>query len=68
MLKYYTIRILAGFLFMGSVGIGFLAGATYGKWVGLVTFVILVILGILLNRGLIVDGSQIPICKRVVTD
>ncbi len=44
-MKYYTIRLLAGFLFYGSFGFGFLAGATYGLWVGLLTFVILAISG-----------------------
>jgi phosphoglycerol transferase MdoB-like AlkP superfamily enzyme len=50
MLKYYTIRILAGFLFYGSFGFGWLAYATYGMWIGLVTFIVLVVSGFFLHK------------------
>jgi len=50
MAKYYIIRILAAFLFMGSFGFGLLAYATYSMWVGLVTFIILAILGIFFHK------------------
>lgn len=49
-MKYYGVRILAGFLFMGSVGAGFLIYAKYGKWAGLVTFIILAIFGVILHK------------------
>jgi hypothetical protein len=45
MLKYYGIRILAAFLVLGSFKFGLLAYAEYGKWVGWITFLALVILG-----------------------
>ncbi len=35
---------------MGSVGIGLLASATYGIWAGVVTFVILALLGLFLHK------------------
>ncbi len=41
---------MAGFLFYGSFGLGFLAGVTYGLWVGLVTFVVLAISGFSLHK------------------
>ena len=50
MMKYYSIRLLAAFLFMGSFGIGLLTGATYGVWVGFVTFAILAISGVYLHK------------------
>ena len=50
MLKYYSIRFLASFLFYGSFAFGFLAGAAYGKWVGFGTFAILGASGIFLFR------------------
>ena len=50
MVKYYTIQILAGFLVLGSFKFGFLAYAEYGKWVGWITFIILVSLGVFLHR------------------
>jgi len=50
MVRYYSIRILAGFLFYGSFGFGFLTGATYGIWVGLVTFTILAVSGFFLHK------------------
>ena len=49
-MKYWGIRILAAFLILGSFKFGFLAYAEYGKWVGLGTFIILVTLGILLEK------------------
>jgi len=48
--KYYGIRFLAGFLFLGSFGGGFLAGAEYGKWVGWITFIILAGMGLFLHK------------------
>jgi hypothetical protein len=50
MVKYYSIRILAAFLVLGSFRFGFLAYAEYGKWVGWITFIILVSSGIFLDR------------------
>jgi hypothetical protein len=47
--RYYTIRILAAFLVMGSFGIGFMAAAEYGKLTGLLTFIVMVALGIFLH-------------------
>lgn len=49
LLKYYGIRILAGLLFMGSFGLGFLTGAKYGLLVGLISFIVFATLGILLH-------------------
>jgi len=60
MLKYYTLRILAGFLFYGSFGFGFLVGATYGMWAGLVTFIILVISGLFLHKVAYKLGHEKP--------
>jgi hypothetical protein len=48
-MKYYTIRILAAFLFMGSFGVGFMARAEYGKLAGWLTFMVMVTLAILLH-------------------
>jgi hypothetical protein len=48
-MKYWSIRILGVLLFMGSFGGGFLAGATYGKLIGWVTFIVLASVGILLH-------------------
>jgi len=50
MMKYYTVRILAALLFMGSFGCGFLAGAEYGKWIGWMTFFALATFGIILHK------------------
>ena len=50
MVKYYSIRILAGFLFLGSFKFGMLAYEEYGKWVGWITFIILVISGVFLDK------------------
>jgi hypothetical protein len=50
-MKYYTIRILSGLFFMGSIGVGFLVGAEYGKWAGWFSFVLLMAIGILLHRS-----------------
>jgi len=49
-LKYYSIRIIAGLLFMGSIGGGFLAYAQYGKLIGWITFITLAIVGIILHK------------------
>ena len=49
MVRYFSIRVLAAFLFMGSVAAGFLAYAEYGKWVGWVTFAVLAISGVILH-------------------
>jgi hypothetical protein len=48
-MKYYTIRILAAFLFMGSIGVGFITGAEYGKFVGWLTFILLAAIGLFLH-------------------
>lgn len=48
-MKYYTIRIIAGLLFMGAIGGGFITGAEYGKWVGWSIFIILFLAGIILH-------------------
>jgi hypothetical protein len=48
-LKYYSVRVLAGLLFMGSFAGGFLA-AEYGKWIGWLTFIVLAASGVLLHR------------------
>ena len=40
---------MAGLFFMGSFGVGCLAGAEYGKWVGLSSFVVLAALGVFLH-------------------
>jgi hypothetical protein len=50
MKKYYTVRIIAAFLFMSSFGLGLLSYAKYGKWVGCVTFVVLAISGVFLHK------------------
>lgn len=50
MAKYYTVRILAAFLFMASFGCGFLAGAEYGRWIGWMTFLIMATLGVILHK------------------
>ncbi len=51
MVKYYSVRSLASFLILGSFGFGWLAYAEYGKWVGLITFLILVISGFSLLKA-----------------
>ncbi len=48
-MKYYLVRILAAFLFMGSFATGFLAGAEYGKWIGWTWFIILATAGIVVH-------------------
>jgi hypothetical protein len=48
-MKYYSVRILAALLVMSSFGIGFLAGAEYGIWIGLAFFIILMLTGIKLH-------------------
>jgi len=50
MVKYYSTQILAAFLVLGSFKFGMLAYAEYGRWVGWATFVILIVLGIVLDR------------------
>ena len=50
MVKYYSIRILAAFLFMASFGFGFLVYAKYNKWVGWGTFIILAISGVFFHK------------------
>jgi hypothetical protein len=51
MVKYYSIQILAAFLVLGSFKFGFLAYAKYGKWVGWITFIILVTSGFFLHKA-----------------
>jgi hypothetical protein len=48
--KYYIVRIIAGLLFMGSFGGGFLACAEYGKPVGWISFIALAAAGIILHK------------------
>ena len=48
-MKYFAIRLLAAFLFMGSFGVGFIAGAEYGKLAGWLTFIAMVTSAILLH-------------------
>lgn len=48
-MKYYTIRILAALLFMGSFGVGFISGAAYGQLAGWLTFIVMATIGILLH-------------------
>ena len=47
--KYFLVRILSGALFMGSLGMGAFVGAEYGKWVGLLVFIVLAPMGIVLH-------------------
>jgi hypothetical protein len=49
MMKYYSVRILAALFVMSSFGVGFIAGAEYGIWIGLVFFIILMLTGIKLH-------------------
>lgn len=49
-MEYYFVRILAGFLFMGSFGFGFLVVAEYGKWFGWAVFIICALVGIILHN------------------
>ncbi len=49
-IKYYGIRLLAAFLFMGSFGGAFLTGAEFGKWAGWTTFIIMAGTGIFLHK------------------
>ena len=48
-IKYYSIKILAALCVMGSFGTGFLVGAAYGFWLGLLSFAGLFIIGIALH-------------------
>ncbi len=50
-LKYYGIRILAALFMMGSFGGGFLIGAQYGKWMGWMFFLIMIVFGIMLHKA-----------------
>ncbi len=50
-LKYYSVRILASLFVMGSFGGGFLIGAQYGKWMGWVGFLIMMVFGIMLHKA-----------------
>lgn len=45
-MKYYTIRILAALLFMGSIGVGFIIGAEYGKIAGWIALIVMAAIGI----------------------
>jgi hypothetical protein len=49
MIKYYTVRILAAFFFMGSIGVGFIIGAEYDNMIGWLTFFLLVAIGLFLH-------------------
>jgi hypothetical protein len=48
-MKYYTVRLLAALFVMGSFGGGFLAGDEYGKWIGWVVFIIMMLIGVKLH-------------------
>ncbi len=48
-MQYYSMRILSALFFMGSLGVGFLAGAEYGKRMGWTVFIIMAVFGILLH-------------------
>ena len=50
MVKYYSIKILAAFLVLGSFKFGLLAYANFGKWVGWITFIVLVVSGYFLQK------------------
>ncbi len=49
-IKFYVIKILAAFSVMGSFGAGFVVGASYGLWLGLLSFISLFIIGIVLHK------------------
>ncbi|MFA4829710.1 MAG: hypothetical protein WC855_13035 [Thermodesulfovibrionales bacterium] len=46
---YYSVRFLAGLLFMGSFGIAFIVGTEYGLLVGLISFILFAAAGIVLH-------------------
>lgn len=48
-MKYYSIRILAALIFLGSFEAGFIMGAEYGKWLGWLTFLSLAMIGYALH-------------------
>ncbi len=50
-MKHYSVKILSAVFFMGSFGVGFLAGAEYGKWMGWTVFIIMAVFGILLHKA-----------------
>ena len=50
MVKYYSTQILAAFLVLGSFKFGMLTYAEYGRWAGWATFVVLIAVGIILDR------------------
>lgn len=48
-MKYYSLRMLAAILVMGSFEGGFLARVEYGTWIGWVVFIIMILSGIKLH-------------------
>lgn len=48
-MKYYSLRMLAAILVMGSFEGGFLARVVYGTWIGWVVFIIMILSGIKLH-------------------
>jgi hypothetical protein len=48
-MKYYSLRILAALFVMSSFGVGFLAGAEYGKWIGWACFIIMILTGVIVH-------------------
>jgi hypothetical protein len=48
-MKYYGIKLMAALCVMGSPGVGFLAGAAYGKWIGWLGFILAGLIGIMLH-------------------
>ena len=48
-MKYYSVRILAALLVMGSFEGGFLARVEYGTWIGWIVFIVMMLTGIKLH-------------------
>ncbi len=48
-MKYYSVRILAALLVMGSFESGFLTRVEYGTWIGWVVFIMMMLAGIKLH-------------------
>ncbi len=48
-MKYYSVRIVAALLVMGSFEGGFLARVEYGTWIGWMVFIVMMLTGIKLH-------------------
>lgn len=48
-MKYYSVRIIAALLVMGSFEGGFLARVEYGAWIGWMVFIVMMLTGIKLH-------------------